>query len=126
MANVTGFVEPPGLIRLKHLIEQPKAAFSESKSLHSQVQSTTGLGGFWIQTAVDFARRKWRAALRSKIEALQQKQEVLQGEIEALGVKLRQDPIIEEDLKGVICQLVLQRWEIEAQVKEMADEEPVG
>ena len=125
MANADRPGESPGLMRLYRLIEQPKSIFDAQNSLHTQVQSSTGLNAGEIEYAFNRARRTWRDALEKTIEAMESLRVVLDSEIEKLNMKLEQRIVHEEDRRGVICQLVMQRWAFEAQAEEMAELESI-
>ena len=126
MANIDRYLAPAKLANLMRLIEQPKSAFSADNSLHKQVNSVTGLGPIDLQTAVYSARTQWQDALGDNIMALQETQDALEVEIEKINSKLQQDPGWEEDRLGLICQLVLARWEFQAQVKSLRSEGSTG
>ena len=126
MADINRHLESANLDRLMRLIEQPKSAFSADDSFHRQVNSFTDLGMIALRDAVYAARSKWQDALGDNIVALHERQAALEVEIQKISLKLQQDPGWEQDRLGLICQLVLARWEFEAQAKKLRGEGSTG
>ncbi|KAK1058654.1 hypothetical protein LTR74_013206 [Friedmanniomyces endolithicus] len=108
---------------LRRLIKEPEGFFAREDPMFKQVWAAD-LTEAEIKSLFELAHKQLERAIKAKAAALQREldklNQVLARSFREVG---HEDP---EDLKGDVCQLVLQRWNHESAVEEMTGRKVIG
>ncbi|KAK0947074.1 hypothetical protein LTR29_001357 [Friedmanniomyces endolithicus] len=113
----------PEYHRLRRIIKEPEACFGPEDPMFKQVWAADLIEAE-MKSLFEVAHKQLERAIKAKVAALQTELDKLNHMLACGFPELgHEDP---EDLKGDLCQLVLQRWSYESAVEEMTGGRVIG